>query len=504
MAIQFNCPGCGALIRVPDAAAGKQGTCPRCSDKLLVPNLATAAGAATAVPQSAATSPSQPELPHLDFQAGRQAAVSARSTAQMQPVAGAPDTGRLPTLENSTAETTPEFGLPPLSVGGRSNIALEIQRKVRTQNKQVQGAWIVPVVCALGLIGFLAWYLVSAQPKLEGELTGHAVRDLEVKPGIIPGSASGLSADDRNEVLRHLRAEAAHWTSTASKLTLTGVKEGVEVTIQPGTAAHFVAVQPLANSNFLAYVTKHTAELDKPRLATINQNAPKLFAAWQLQFAKHETLVNQKDYRDLVALPTLVTGVGYHLEAVANGNIYPCVYEDSDGQVYFLLPNATKSFRLQGRRVAGGSYLPANFQVKINGTTAATKKKKLKSKADREAENQGMNPELYKQDMEEPSPEEDAGPDPDGQPQGQALKAGLGDMLTGDKPGQPVFKSKSMSKKSALMMDGDEDLMNDEMPAKSKPKQGSPKKRSSPDEMPQRSDKTTAIPPPSKRQVPQK
>ena len=37
MAIEFNCPYCTAAIRVPDAYAGKQGRCPKCDTKLLIP-----------------------------------------------------------------------------------------------------------------------------------------------------------------------------------------------------------------------------------------------------------------------------------------------------------------------------------------------------------------------------------------------------------------------------------------------------------------------------------
>lgn len=479
MAIQFNCPSCEAMIRVPDTAAGKKGTCPRCGEKLLVPDLATATGGATggASPPAMTTSaPAKLELPPLDFQAGRPGPVSARAKAEPQASTGLPAFSGLPSLEESLPEATPGLGLPPLAGAAPVNIATQLKQKTRTKKKQVQGAWIIPVVCGLGFIAFLAWYMWNSQPKLEGELAAHGVRDFEVKPGIIPGSMSGLSAQDRDEVLRHLRAEPAHWTSSASKMTLIGSDEGVAVTVAPGTASHFVAVQPLKNPTFLAYVTQHSAELDKPRIASITTNAPKLFAAWQQQFTKHKPIADQKTHRDLVALPSLMTGVGYHLEAIVNGNIHPCVYEDADGQVYFLLPNATKSFRLQGRHVAGGSYLPANFHVKVTGTVAGPatlKKNKSKTKEEREQENEGMNPDLYKQNLEDQKQERRG---KKGMSEGDALKAGLGDMLTGDKPNQPTFKSKSMSKKSDMMMDGDEDMMNDEMPAKSKPKKGAAKK----------------------------
>ena len=57
MAIEFDCPLCGSVIRVPDTASGKKGSCPACHAKLLVPTIeALQAGSpvepAGAIPQS--------------------------------------------------------------------------------------------------------------------------------------------------------------------------------------------------------------------------------------------------------------------------------------------------------------------------------------------------------------------------------------------------------------------------------------------------------------------
>lgn len=468
MAIQFNCPSCGAMIRVPDTAGGKKGTCPRCSEKLLVPDLASATAATSSPPEdapSAQPSPGKLELPRLDFGASQPAA------SKPQPSAGLPAFGQLPELEDPMPAVPSALGLPPLA--GMSPRAG--QNKKQPKKNQFQGAWIVPVIAILGVVGFLAWFMWKSKPKLEGELTAQTVHNLEVKPGVIPGKASGLSAEDLDEVLKHLKAEPAHWSSTSSKIALTGAADGVEVAIRPGTASHFVRVQPSTNPAFREFVTAHFTELDQPRLASITQNAPKLYAGWKSQFSKNEPLTNQKVHRDLVLLPALTTGIGYHLEAVVNNNIYPCVYEDSDGHVYFLLPNAAKSFRLQGRRVAGGLHLPANFTVKLTGTVEApaapeSKKKTTKTKIEREQENEGMNPDLYKQNLEEHKQERRKG-----RSKGMGMKKDPNTMPTEDLADQLDTESKSSKKKSEMMMDGDEDVMNDEMPAKSKPKRGAAK-----------------------------
>lgn len=50
MPIEFRCPGCGALLRVPDDSAGKMAKCPTCSQVLPIPSTSTAGGIAAPPP----------------------------------------------------------------------------------------------------------------------------------------------------------------------------------------------------------------------------------------------------------------------------------------------------------------------------------------------------------------------------------------------------------------------------------------------------------------------
>lgn len=509
MAIQFHCPSCEAMIRVPDAAAGKRGTCPRCNEKLMVPDVLNAQ-APNAIPAPVAA-------PQQQFEAPR-ATPGLPRLEPFAPTATVPSAG-------------PTIGLSPLDPG--PSISSGMRRKPKP--KQSLAGLIVPALCILGVAGFLAWYIWDAQPKLEGELVATVVHDLEVQPGQIPGEVSGLDKDDLGEVLRHLKAEPVHWASATSKITITATNnKAAEVSIRNGAAAHFVAVSPTKSPALLEYVKQNLDALDKPRLASVEKNAPRLFEAWKRQFTKNDPITDQKTYRDLVLLPVLVSGLGYHVEALVNGNIYPCVYTDEDGVLYFLLPNATKSFVLHGRKVAGGLSVPANFKVKISGATEAApvrKKPKRKTAAEREAENEGMNPELEESESAD-APETAAVAQPmdlgntssDGMPadgmnsdgmnsDGMAADGMAADgmssdgMAAGGMSGKPTAKSKSATKstttknatkkKSGMMggeaMDGgmmegdmtggrltrgekiegaltDGGMMDDEMPAKSRPK----------------------------------
>lgn len=455
MAIQFHCPSCEAMIRVPDAAAGKKGTCPRCNEKLMVPNIADATAAQ---PGNSARPSIEPvrqkvELPALDIN-------PSPATPRLNPLVHSP----LPDVTTPTAapSSASPAGLPALVVEPARSITSQQRNKARSK-KSSAANWIGPALCVIGFIGFLAWYAWTSQPKLEGPLTAQTVHDLEIKPALIPGAVSGLDASDLGEVLRHLKAEPASWASTISKITLAGTDEGVEVSIRNGPSAHFVSVLPTQSPALVEYIKQHSGELEKPRLASIQKHAPALFSAWKRQIDKHEQIADQKTHRDLVALPALVMGLGYHLEAIVNDNIYPCVYEDDTGTLYFLLPNATKSFRIQGRNVAGGIHVPANFTVKLTGSTTAApsarRHTKRKTQEERESENEGMNPDLKKSDSDEP-PESEA----------DALRSGLGNMLSDKKPGGSTSKSKSSMGKKPAMMEGEDELMDDEMPAKSLPK----------------------------------
>lgn len=460
------------MIRVPDASAGKKGTCPRCSEKLIVPDIPAPAHSSSPEPEevpaftpriSVSGERNVSSLPELGSGSsmGGLPALGGNSAPASRSLPDSPKLslpgltpqpgGSLPGLPGLDSKPgAPVIGLAPLAEP--SSLGAELSRK-RRMKKSSASSWMIPMACVvvlLAVIGFLVW---NSQPKLEGQLVAHSVKNLEVRPGLISGDLSGMSKEDLGGVLRRLRAQPAHWSSSASRTTLAGTDDGVEVTVKNGSATHFVAVNPGQNKAFLDFITKNSERLDAARRATIAKHAPKLFAAWKLQFDKDARFEDQKTHRDQVAWPSLVTGIGYHMEAVVRDTAYSCVYEDGDGQLYFLLPNATRSFVVQGKRVPGGSSITAKFQVKIEGSQEApatrSKSRGPKSQAEREAENLGMNPDLYK---------DKSSGDSEMNSEGEAISNGLDDLLVGGK--KPVTKS---AKKKSTMMSDDDDSMMDQM-----------------------------------------
>lgn len=92
--IEFGCPTCGRLLKVPQAAAGKQAKCPQCETVHQVPTIAPAEpveAAAAPAPPKPASAPA-PGLPKKSAPETKNAALSLRET--LREVRGDQDAGR--------------------------------------------------------------------------------------------------------------------------------------------------------------------------------------------------------------------------------------------------------------------------------------------------------------------------------------------------------------------------------------------------------------------------
>jgi len=459
------------MIRVPDTSAGKRGTCPQCSEKLIVPALPTGAGptATATVPAATVAAPTLEKIelphigaPHIDVTtkpvAPRPVATSPTAQPELGRLESQSATG-LPQLEPDAPVLIPGLGLPPLDSTGSPSLAQQLARKNRQKKKGQAANWIVPVVCLIALLGFVGWYAWSTQPKLEGKLVAHSEPGFEIPPALIPASLSGLEKPDLQLVLGRLKSTPITWSSTSSRLIFTGADEGIEISLRPGRGYRVVSTKAAQSQALVDYIKTHLDALEKNRMAAIQKQAPKFYAAVKTHFEEKQPIADQTAHRDGVLFPSLVSGFGYHVEAAVGANRYPCVSEDKEGTLYFLVPNATKTFTLQARKeLSGALAVPANFTVSItsdSGSTSGSKKKsRSKTQAERESENQGMNPDLIDSEMDQNVSEADA------------LKAGLGDLLA---PDGPQTKSVRQMKLDAME---DDEMPDTAMPGKPKSKSG--------------------------------
>jgi len=116
-----------------------------------------------------------------------------------------------------------------------------------------------------------------------------------------------------------------------------------------------------------AYRKDHTFELEQARSDEIERSATVFIDSYRMVRKKEASASSLSDFRNSLALPALVRGLGHQLVAEYNGTAYPCVYEDQDSNVYFLLPPGAASFDVAGRKHQGKVLFPGRFRVKVTG-----------------------------------------------------------------------------------------------------------------------------------------
>jgi hypothetical protein len=101
----------------------------------------------------------------------------------------------------------------------------------------------------------------------------------------------------------------------------------------------------------------------------------KFVADYQKALSKKTAGDSISGYRDTLAIPSLVKGFGNQVVAQYGRGVYRCVYEDSEGGLYFLLPTGTSEFQIKGREDSDGRVIvPVEIEVKVEGQIDPPKK----------------------------------------------------------------------------------------------------------------------------------
>lgn len=357
MAIEFNCPFCTSTIRVPDDAAGKKGTCPRCETPILVPTI-------EGLPQ--------PELPAEQPPATPPAAPAPSVTEGPLPVESPPQ----PAMEPVVSPGEPVFpGPPPAPEGefpafGESAAAprapaTSYARALKRRRKKKGGLGIlVPLLfgsCLVGVTLFLWW---QSRPTLYGDLTAEALPDYELATGGIGKSeVQDLSKDVINYVIEDLEENPARLTSELMETEFRGTRRGIQVNVFEGKQTMFFRVAPRKNKDFDDWVLKNADKLEKPRLKEYSAAIKRFFKEYS---DSEGDVADLPGYRDSMGLNATVSRVGYNMAALVGQTAHRCVYEDAEQRLYFLLPKKTKQFELVGRRLDNGETLfPGTYKVKV-------------------------------------------------------------------------------------------------------------------------------------------
>ena len=142
-----------------------------------------------------------------------------------------------------------------------------------------------------------------------------------------------------------------------------------------GQSSRFYRVEVGGDKLLAKYLAKHAADLEQKRMKEVEAAATAFAIQYRKVIAKRAEQSSLTDFRNTLGIPALVRGLGHHVVATHGRTIYPCVYEDREGALYFLLPPEAKSFEISGRKIDGTVVFPARYKVEVTGLMKVPAKK---------------------------------------------------------------------------------------------------------------------------------
>lgn len=359
MAIEFNCPYCTATVRVGDNAAGRMGKCPKCQTRILVPRPAAPPPPSVDIPQ---TIDLPPELPGADaFAPPAAEQFPVFPAAAPQPVADLTEPPPLGVLPNPTAPSARP-----------SALARKVRRRAGSRNWMRR---LVPIGFGLILLALGGWFAVQMllAERLEGELNAEHLETFEVPPVLIGRELFDLHPKHLDPLLEHLAADPLPLTSSRMDVQFRGSEKGVTISLSRGKETEWYRVDVRSNPVLGKYYQRESVALDEPRMKQVARAADEFIHDYQAVRAKEADITKVTPYRDSLGLNALVRGFGYHVMVASGQTLYPCVHEDADGGLFFLLPKGLKQFTLQGKQLARGETpFPGKYTVTVrSGKPAA-------------------------------------------------------------------------------------------------------------------------------------
>ena len=339
MTIQFDCPYCTSTLKVPDSSAGKQGDCPRCGTKLVIPNPVAVEGPS---PTPAETTPSPSPEPPVE---------TANSTEQTVDQAG-----------NSSMESPGMDSPPSRPMTSMTSLYL---RKRRSSNLGGILLFLFFFSLMLGIAGYFYW---NYGPRLEGNLVASRLNSETAKlEQRLKSKGLGLSDDLIQAVNQNLKEVPRRVQSDLMEMLFYGSeKGGFYVRLKPGTKTDLVRVDLTGDPALIDYISKHGVELDQPRFAEFQSEIKQFYTEWHRFLETEEAMPDLINYRNTVGLNSLMGGLGYHMEARVNNKIFPCVHDDFQGGLYFLVPKGTLQFEILGRKMENGwTPFPGKYVVQV-------------------------------------------------------------------------------------------------------------------------------------------
>ena len=333
MAIEFECPFCSATIRVPDAYGGRQGRCPSCNERLLVPTLPGQNSATAGV----ATPPIPTAAPR--------------------------------TLSASETPTASEgFSFP--QVDRKPPTAVKTRRSRRRPSRTLVVG--VPVIGFLLLLGIIAYSVTGSLPDLNGKLTATVLTGKSLPRNVIPWSDTGLGQEDRDLLAAAMIESPERLASDLMSCQLIGSQDGLEILLTAPTGCKWCVVETAGGGQkaLQLWRKRERVRWNAERRTQFLQALKNYCAGKLLQIRGEKTVIDGVAARDSVALASRLDAFGFAIEARIGNRIVRPAGESEAGMIYFCVPDDTSSFTIQGRTLPNGQKMfPGEYLVTLTAAT---------------------------------------------------------------------------------------------------------------------------------------
>ncbi|MEZ5943474.1 MAG: hypothetical protein R3C18_18930 [Planctomycetaceae bacterium] len=339
MELEFDCPYCTSAVRVSAEYAGKVGRCPKCDTRLRIPELPDST-------QAPAANPEVPPLETISDEVLTPPQVAVPGVAPPQP--GAP--------------VQPQAGWAP---SYDPNSPVEKLRKKKRQGTPLMA--LVPPLLFGGiflLVGAGYWYF--SLPSYKGELEGTVIDSGYALSVTLDGVSSGAPREEHLAWTRRLFQTPVMLTDNEKFLGVRYLsKDGQHLTVllEPGAKTELVQVPITSLKAVARYYDLHENDMLEARNEELAEALTDISLAWAEVAETTQQLDSLAKYTERLAYNAHVMGLGHVCEAEVGKEIYPCVGEDAQQHLIFLVPKGTNYFVVRERKET--RVFPARLHVEV-------------------------------------------------------------------------------------------------------------------------------------------
>ena len=241
---------------------------------------------------------------------------------------------------------------------------------------------IAVVVIAVGVVAYVFLKPGAKANPLSGTLTGTRLAKGKLQPALVHRDwLEGIDEETVTGVLKQMEKRTVTLRSDAVVLKFQGAADGIKVTATPGLHGELIAVDVTSHKALSKWQEKQGVKLSERHQKELIRAAKTLIQEWAKAEAAGEKKLDFSRFHDTLGIAALTSGLGAEAVAIVNRTPHRCVAEQQ-GLLYFLLPEGTDRFELQGRADSkGATAFAGHFVVEVE-TVAPKKSKKTEDETE--------------------------------------------------------------------------------------------------------------------------